>query len=182
MNNASNSHEPRGVEQAREEVVRSRARISETLDQLEGRLVDKKHELRDKLDVKKRVHDAVDKRPLAAVGVAAGVGFLLGILGGGKGGHGDADSEELRELLREARENGDAPAISVGRQHPSFWQEARAQLVGALTAALVTAVAERMRPHDQREHDPEPELGPRRRPPRRRRPAPDAALDELDMD
>jgi ElaB/YqjD/DUF883 family membrane-anchored ribosome-binding protein len=181
--------EPNTVEQARAEVARSRARISDTLDELEDRLVDKQHALREKLDVKKRLNDIIEKRPLVAVGAVAGLGFLLGLIGGRGGtdaGMDDDEREELRELLREARANGDTPSISVGRSHPSFWQETRAQLVGALTAALVTAVAERLRPHGEAGAtstvDNEPEHGPRRRPARRRPPALDPDLDELDLD
>lgn len=189
MTEHNGSAGPGSVEQARSEVARSRARISETLDQLEERLADKQQALREKLDVKKRVNDVVDRRPLGAVAAAAGVGFLLGLIGGRGGSDHVMDEderEELRALLHEARENGGTPTISVGRSHPSFWQETRAQLVGALTATLIAAVAERLRPHEQTHtnvvEDGDLEPGPRRRPSKRRRRAPDPELDELDFD
>lgn len=146
--------EPATIEQARAHIEASRARISETLDEIEERLVEKRVALREKLDVRKRLLNHVDEKPLRSVAIAAGVGFLLGMIGRRRSrGHVDAhEREELRELLREARESGeDLPSVSIGRAHPTFWQEARAQLVGALTAALVAAVTERLRPREVRE-------------------------------
>src|SRR5690606_1880459 len=146
--------EPETTEQARAHIEASRARISEKLDEIEERLVEKRVALREKLDVKKRLLNHVDEKPLRSVAIAAGVGFLLGTIGRRRSrGHVDAhEREELRELLREARESGeDLPSVSIGRAHPTFWQEARAQLVGALTAALVAAVTERLRPREVRE-------------------------------
>lgn len=143
--------EPATIEQARAHIEASRARISETLDEIEERLVEKRVELREKLDVKKRVLDQVEEMPLRSVAIAAGVGFLLGMVG--RRHRRDRirrdEHDELRGLLREAHEDGDdAPSISIGRAHPTFWQETRAQLVGALTAALVAAVSERLRPRE----------------------------------
>lgn len=146
--------EPATIEQARAQVEASRARISETLDEIEERLTEKRVELREKLDVRKRVLDEVETKPLRTVAIAAGVGFLVGLIGRRRRREriDEGDRDELRELLREAREHGDDDVhpISIGRAHPSFWQEARAQLVGALTAALVAAVTERMRPREVR--------------------------------
>ncbi len=150
--------EPATIEQARAQVEASRARISETLDEIEERLVEKRVELREKLDVRKRVLDEVEAKPLRTVAIAAGVGFLVGMIGRRRRRERiDAvDREELAELLRDAREQGDGDVrpVSVGRPHPSFWQEARAQLVGALTAALVAAVTERLRPREVRSEQP----------------------------
>jgi len=147
--------EPATIEQARAHIEASRARISETLDEIEERLVEKRVELREKLDVKKRLLDQVEEMPLRSVAIAAGVGFLLGMVGRGR--RRDRirreEHDEIRGLLHDAHEHGDdAPAISIGRSHPTFWQETRAQLVGALTAALVAAVSERMRPREVTVH------------------------------
>lgn len=143
--------EPATIEQARAHIEASRARISETLDEIEGRLAEKRVELREKLDVRKRLLDEVEEKPLRSVAIAAGVGFLVGMIGRRRAhDHVSADErDELRELLREAREDGDpSPSISIGRSHPTFWQETRAQLVGALTTVIVAAVAERLRPRE----------------------------------
>jgi ElaB/YqjD/DUF883 family membrane-anchored ribosome-binding protein len=173
------TEEPATIAQARAQVEQSRARMSETLDEIEDRLVEKRTELREKLNVGKRVREQVDRSPLGAVAIAAGAGFVFGLLGRRRSRrrrNEEVDRDELREMLRESRENGDDDVhnISIGRAHPSFWQEARAQLVGALTAALVAAVSERFRPHadsPRRSAEPagddwddeEPEARPRRR-------------------
>lgn len=159
--------EPATIEQARAHVEESRARLSETLDEIEDRLVEKRLELQEKLDVKKRVRERVDRKPLTMVAVAAGAGFLIGLIGRRRRAHAErepVDRDELRALLRETREedgeHDDVHEVHVGRAHPSFWQEARAQLVGALTAALVAAVSERMRPpagERSARRDPEPD-------------------------
>lgn len=146
--------EPATIEQARAHIEASRARISETLDEIEERLSEKRVELREKLDVKKRLLDHVDEKPLSSVAIAAGVGFLFGMIGRRRSRDRVSESErdELRELLRESRESGEElPSVSIGRAHPTFWQETRAQLVGALTAALVAAVTERLRPREVKE-------------------------------
>ncbi len=154
MSERASTREPVSIAQARAEVERSRARMSETLDEIEDRLVEKRIELREKLNVKKRMREHVDRKPLNAVAIAAGVGFIVGLVGRRRSRERvDADDrDELRALLLEAREHdedSELRPISIGRSHPSFWQEARAQLVGALTAALVTAVTERFRPHGE---------------------------------
>ncbi len=146
--------EPATIEQARAHIEASRARISETLDEIEERLFEKRVELREKLDVRKRLLDEVEARPLRSVAIAAGVGFLVGMIGRRRSRRQVSADErdELRELLREAHEEDDAARpISIGRAHPTFWQETRAQMVGALTAALVAAVTERLRPREVKE-------------------------------
>lgn len=140
---------------AREEVERSRARISGTLDEIEDRIVEKKERLRQRFAVVDRVKDRIERAPLGAVAAAAGIGLLIGMLGGGDDDDDDLDDEdraELRALLEQARETG-VPvhgAVRVKGGHPSFWQEVRAQLVGAITAAVVAAITERAQ-HSRRE-------------------------------
>lgn len=123
--------EPRTVNEARDAVERSRQRISSTLDQLEDRIVEKKHELQDRVDVFRPVREQIAQRPFTAVAVAVGVGALLGSLGGSddddeatdrhdRGGRqehqharsgrirgsalSDSDRRELREWRRARRE------------------------------------------------------------------------------
>ena len=65
----------------RSEIAQTRARMSNTIDEIEVVLVRKKEDLREKLDVFRKVKE----RPLAAVGAALGAGLVLGLLtGGGK--------------------------------------------------------------------------------------------------
>ncbi|HSJ25504.1 MAG TPA: hypothetical protein VK929_12580 [Longimicrobiales bacterium] len=87
---------PQTVDEARDAVVRSRQRISSTLDELEGRIVDTKQELRERVDVLRPVREQIKQRPWAAVAIAAGVGALLGSLGGGD----DEDSIHRRRSGR----------------------------------------------------------------------------------
>jgi hypothetical protein len=65
--------------------------MSETIDEIEDVLLEKKARLREKLDVLAPVRE----RPLQAVGVLFGVGLVLGLLTGG----GDDDEEEERPTV-----------------------------------------------------------------------------------
>lgn len=69
--------EPRTVQEARRAVEESRERMSDTLDAIEGRLVAKKQQLSDRMDVMRPVKQRVRSRPWPAVAVAFGVGVLL---------------------------------------------------------------------------------------------------------
>jgi ElaB/YqjD/DUF883 family membrane-anchored ribosome-binding protein len=90
---------PQTVEEAREAVDLSRQRISTTLDALEARIVHGKHTLREKLDVRLQFREQVQRRPLAVVAVAAGLGMLLGSLGGGADDD-SKDGDERRDLKK----------------------------------------------------------------------------------
>lgn len=166
--------EPRTVGEARDAVERSRQRISSTLDALEGRIVEKKHELQEKVDVLRPVRDQIAERPFTAVAVGLGVGVLLGSLGGGsddehehrrsgrmRGALGDDDRRELREYRRARRERlrsrTRASARSSSRdrheeQHDDDgmlsnlrFDALKHQLMGAVTSALTTAITKRVR-------------------------------------
>jgi ElaB/YqjD/DUF883 family membrane-anchored ribosome-binding protein len=160
--------EPQTVDEARDAVERSRQRISSTLDQLEGRIVEKKHELQDRADVLRPVRERIAERPFTAVVVAAGVGALLGSLGGGDGDEdrskhrharsgrvrgemSDSDRRELREW-RKARKERLRSTLDRHRDDSSRDSESgsrfdglKHQLMGAVTAAITTAVTKRVR-------------------------------------
>lgn len=158
---------PRTVDEARDAVERSRQRISSTLDTLEDRIVEKKHELKDRADVLRPVRERIAARPFPAVAVAVGLGLLLGRLGGGSDSaelrhtrsgrlRGEAlsprDRSELRQWRRArrdrlrsmVRENGG----DAGRQDDvvgSSLDTLKHTLMGALTTAITAAVASRVR-------------------------------------
>lgn len=157
---------PRTVDEARHAVERSRQRISTTLDQLEERIVEKKHELQDRADVLRPVREQVQNRPFTAVAVGLGVGALLGSLGGSDdeerdssrrhGRHGSAlsDSErrELREWRKSRRERLETrfESRNTSRQHsdsegPGRLDAMKHQLMGAITSAIGAAVTAKVK-------------------------------------
>lgn len=69
---------PRTAEEAREELARTRERMSHTLDRIEHRLVAKKLELRQRLSPRDRFREAFDEHPIPVLAVAFVVGFWLG--------------------------------------------------------------------------------------------------------
>lgn len=75
---------PSSTDEARDAVERTRGRISETLDEIEGRLVSKKEQLKARADIARPVRDRVNERPFQAVGIALGAGLLLGLLTGAR--------------------------------------------------------------------------------------------------
>jgi ElaB/YqjD/DUF883 family membrane-anchored ribosome-binding protein len=154
--------EPRTVDEARDAVERSRQQISSTLDRLEDRIVEKKHELQDRVDFLRPARDFIVDRPFTAIAVGIGVGALLGSLGGGhddehehrrsgrvRGELTDRDRHELRawrtarkDRLRaklrsdHERDSGEDGSRFAGLRH---------QLMGAVTTALTTAITSRVR-------------------------------------
>lgn len=94
--------EPDNVQAAREEIERTRARMSETIGEIETVLVRKKAEIEDRLDVGARIRE----RPLHAVGIVLGAGFLLGLITGG--GNDDDDRRRLDSEERAALWEGRA--------------------------------------------------------------------------
>ena len=68
---------PRTVEAARRAVESSREQMSGTLDQIEHRIVMKKHEISHRMDVARPVREQVRERPLIAVGIAFAAGLIL---------------------------------------------------------------------------------------------------------
>ena len=91
--------EPRTVEEARRAVEESRERMSDTLDAIEGRLVAKKQQLSDRMDVMRPVKQRVRSRPWPAIAIAFGVGVLLWKLRNHEG-HGEREEDHEGGLSR----------------------------------------------------------------------------------
>lgn len=69
--------EPQNVEEARRAVMESRDRMSDTLDAIEHRLVSKKQEWTDRMDVVRTMKRRIRTRPWPALAAALGAGVLL---------------------------------------------------------------------------------------------------------
>ncbi|HSJ09749.1 MAG TPA: hypothetical protein VK928_07530 [Longimicrobiales bacterium] len=156
---------PQTVDEARHAVERSRQRISTTLDQLEEKIVEKKHELQDRADVLRPVREQVRERPFTAVAVGLGVGAVLGSLGGRDGdGSGDRGSrggkrdtglsrderKELREWRRHRRDRletrlGARDGKDAHDDGPGRLDAVKNQLMGAITSAIGAAVTAKVR-------------------------------------
>ncbi|MEX2570336.1 MAG: hypothetical protein WD737_03455 [Gemmatimonadota bacterium] len=91
--------QPQDPAAARAELEKTRARMSDTLDDIEGVLLRKRAHLQEQLDVGARVRE----KPLHAAGIALGVGLVLGLLTGG-GRRGDDEDERAREIADQKAE------------------------------------------------------------------------------
>src|SRR5688572_6775896 len=83
---------------ARAEIDRTRARMSQTIDEIEENLVRKKEVLRERLDLAARVR----AKPLHAAGIAIGGGLILGLLFGPRK-RAKVPEEDERAALWESR-------------------------------------------------------------------------------
>jgi ElaB/YqjD/DUF883 family membrane-anchored ribosome-binding protein len=83
---------------ARAQIEATRARMSETIDEIEGVLVRKKEEIQNRLDVLAPVRE----NPWPSMGIALGAGLVLGLLTGG----GDDEDEEMEEDVHFRRQVG----------------------------------------------------------------------------
>lgn len=90
---------PDDPDAARAEIAATRARMSETIDEIEDVLIRKKEEIRDRLDVM----DPVREQPLRSLAMVFGAALVLGFLtGGSKRKH-----TEVRYVLAEGRLQAD---------------------------------------------------------------------------
>jgi ElaB/YqjD/DUF883 family membrane-anchored ribosome-binding protein len=158
---AASSHDPRTVDEARDAVERSRQRISSTLDQLEDRIVEKKHEIQDRADVLRPVRERIAQRPFTSVAIAIGVGAVLGSLGGGDAGEGgraavagrrsmlvDDEQRRRRREWREARQHRLRARTGHHRSNgaeDTRFDALKQQLLAAVLSAVSTAVTARVR-------------------------------------
>ena len=68
---------PRTVEQARRDIEESRERMADTLGEIEHRLLTKKQQIEDRMDVLRPVKERVRSKPWVSLAVAFGVGAVL---------------------------------------------------------------------------------------------------------
>jgi len=78
-------------ELARAEIAQTRARMSETIDEIEDALLRRKERIQNRMDLLAPVRE----RPLQAAAVALGAGLLLGLLTGGGDDEEDEDDLEV---------------------------------------------------------------------------------------
>ena len=83
---------PDDPDAARAEIAATRARMSNTIDELEGALLRKKEEIRDRLDVMEPVRE----QPLRSLGIIFGAALAFGFL---TGGGGKRKETEIRYLV-----------------------------------------------------------------------------------
>jgi ElaB/YqjD/DUF883 family membrane-anchored ribosome-binding protein len=103
-------------ELARMQIEQTRARMSDTIDQIEGALLRKKEDLQEKMDVMAPVRRKARENPWPIIGGVFAAGLLLGLLTGG-----DDDDDE---------EKGPQPAVrrfaadfDRERAHGYHWEE-----------------------------------------------------------
>ena len=80
---------PDDPDAARAEIEATRARMSETIDEIEDVLLRKKEQIQDRLDV----FAPVRENPLPILGAALGAGLLLGLVTGGGDDEDDEDAD-----------------------------------------------------------------------------------------
>lgn len=100
---------PDDPERARDEIRRTRQRMSGTIDEIEDLLTERKERVKAQLDVTARFR----RNPLPVLGAVLGAGLLLGLLTGG-----DDDDEQERHQLR-LEEDG---AVRSWRDRAETWE------------------------------------------------------------
>ena len=100
-------------ELARMQIEATRARMSDTIEQIEGALLRKKETIEERMDVMAPVRRTARENPLPAVGGVFLVGLLLGWLTGGSD-----DDEEAAPAVRRF-----APDFDRERTYVDHWEE-----------------------------------------------------------
>lgn len=103
---------PEDPASARAEIEATRARMSETIDEIEDVLLRKKEEVRDRLDVMATVRE----RPLQTLGMIFGAALVLGFLTGGGG--------KKTELAPVALEEEDEDEEEEDEEAAEAWERA----------------------------------------------------------
>jgi len=147
--------QPTSVAEARRAIEDTRGRISETLDAIEERIQEKRHDLRNRLDVLQRVRGRIRSHVWRSLGIAFGGGLLLGLLRGGdeEKGHGmrrstgtlsAAERRELRRWRTERRERL-AGRARAARYRGAGRRSMFAQVRSALGQAVIDGLSDRAR-------------------------------------
>lgn len=105
----------------RAEIEQTRARMSETIDDIEEVLARKKEQIQDRLDVLSPVRE----NPWPAVGIVFGTGLLLGLL---TGGGDDDDEDDRRDVRRFAGRDGDEDE-AYWQRRAEMWEERARRLL-----------------------------------------------------
>lgn len=101
-------------ELARMQIERTRARMSDTIDQIEGALLRKKENLQERMDVMAPVRRTARENPWPVIGGVFAAGLVLGLLTGGD----DDEDEEPRPAVRRFAADFDRE-----RAHGYHWEE-----------------------------------------------------------
>jgi ElaB/YqjD/DUF883 family membrane-anchored ribosome-binding protein len=116
---------------AKEEIQATRSRISDTIDEIEGKILEKKERIEERLDVLAPVRE----RPLRVLGAVFGAGLALGLLTGG--GHDedeearhedDGGEDDRREELAKLWEGRARRLLRIAREQEEEIEELRARL------------------------------------------------------
>jgi len=153
---------PRSVVEARLAVASSRERISATLDELEGRISDKKEALRDRIDVVRPVRAVVGAAPLVAMVAATGAGLLVGLASRGRRkrvSEVQLSEEDRAAISRWRSERRKRLLETAGNELPRFepppsrfrrlFRDVAHDLAGAATALLVAQLVERVKREEE---------------------------------
>ena len=122
----------------RSEIEATRARMSETIDEIEDVIIRKKQRIQDRLDVMGMVRD----RPVPTLGAIFGAGLVLGLVTGG----GDDEGESRREVYGPY----DRYDPYAGGDRAAEW-EGRARRLLAIAQEQEQEL-ERLRAHHERHH------------------------------
>jgi ElaB/YqjD/DUF883 family membrane-anchored ribosome-binding protein len=141
---------PRPVDEERDAAEQSRQRIARTLDRLEERIVEEKHEPGG-TELLRSISDRVRDRPLTALAIAAGVGALLGAIGGRDRHYRELEDDERAEPSARRGRHRSTRADFDDEQWPprhsagsAAFAAIRAQLIGAATTAIAAAITSRV--------------------------------------
>ncbi|MDR0786970.1 MAG: hypothetical protein LBG44_03795 [Gemmatimonadota bacterium] len=133
------SDQQRSSEAAREEIERTRARMSDTIEEIEAHLLRKKEEIRDRLDIASRIRED----PIRAAAIAIGAGVLVGFLTGG-GGRAKRRFKQEKELRRREEESAELwerrarKLLAIGRK-----QQTRIEKLESTTEKLSRRIERR---------------------------------------
>lgn len=145
------------IADARHAIEETRGRISARLDAIEDRVERKKEQLKERVDVLRPVRDRIREQPWQALALAAGAGFIVGLLAARAGGEappgragrrprraGELEASRSRRAPRHARRRR-VDAADDAEESSGLFRELRGQLLGTLARAVSEGLADRAR-------------------------------------